>query len=830
MDALQSLRTYQTVANRLVDLAAQSVRSFYVPFDQPDDEGMFLRDSLMSRKDVPVSTGGLGVICHLYEVDRYFSYLSRNNISDHLDDLRSSRDASLRHFINPENKPDVPSALGIRNPLSFSYWAYLGTIYAYRNRWNARGAVAAAVNIDHFISFPWPTLQNVETAHPYVAYNVLRPIRMLLREPNVSSALLFKLKNMKGADFDINHRAKKGAKQYEHVAKRVLKNSENENYLLGAIEHSRENAVRYLGEQVVASPLTREPSNESPDYDPVGACFALRILLESYDIGRQPTEAVQDLLAEHENLIELSIRHILESLTLKGSWHAAMPFYYSESGMGAFPPSVTGLAALSYFLLQILEYSRKSDYPSRRLLHHIFLDNHELMAKLYSLCVSLESSHQQNDDDLQGWSTDRAPSRTRVESWVSVEVLLFAVHIRELLQEVTQLSVYDQYGAFLPVREPRWPYQPGADELTENTRDEPGPHLDDPDIDGNEAINESSANADASQASAIRSEYPIQFLHHHFSKFMEKPDLGVPPDWNSDISSVLFFGPPGVAKTTIAKSLAQELKWHFIELSPSDLIIDGLELIERKATELFENLSTLRETVVLFDEMDSLFVDRDSIPFGNILSFLVPAMLPKLQRLSSIAKRRRLLIVIATNFYDRLDSAIVRRGRIDKHLLILPCSDGARKRVMTESLAHQTRELGLSLERTSFQIDDLVKNSRLYTFLEMQEYTRRVATSAKAGGDIKADVLPPSISSSLYLSRMGNKEVEFDQTATNRRLAFEVCEVVGRFLGKPRYLVQDATWPTIRDRARVLLRELGDQGGEAEWTDLIRRLEGGVGS
>ncbi len=95
------------------------------------------------------------------------------------------------------------------------------------------------------------------------------------------------------------------------------------------------------------------------------------------------------------------------------------------------------------------------------------------------------------------------------------------------------------------------------------------------------------------------------------------------PDWKQDVSSVLLFGPPGTAKTTTVKSLAQKLGWHFLELTPSNFIIDGLELIEQRAKDIFDDLSSLRETVILFDELDSIFIDRELLEHGSIVNFLV---------------------------------------------------------------------------------------------------------------------------------------------------------------------------------------------------------------
>ena len=182
--------------------------------------------------------------------------------------------------------------------------------------------------------------------------------------------------------------------------------------------------------------------------------------------------------------------------------------------------------------------------------------------------------------------------------------------------------------------------------------------------------------------------------------------------WLQTISSVLLYGPPGTSKSTIVKSLAQALHWHFLELTPSNFIIGGMELIEQKAKDIFDDLSHLRETVILFDELDSIFIDRERLDHASIISFLVPAMLPKLQALARRARRQRLLIAVATNFYDRLDPAMVRRGRIDKHLLVLPYNESARLLFVRNSLPEAKID-GIR--------DQFLEMTRLFVFEEMKE-------------------------------------------------------------------------------------------------------------
>jgi hypothetical protein len=274
--------------------------------------------------------------------------------------------------------------------------------------------------------------------------------------------------------------------------------------------------------------------------------------------------------------------------------------------------------------------------------------------------------------------------------------------------------------------------------------------------------------------------------------------------WKNDISSVLLYGPPGTSKSTIVKSLAARLGWPLIELTPSHFVIKGIEAIEEQARQIFEDLGVLRETVVLFDELDSLLIDRERIGPDSMLSFSVPAMLPKLQRLTKLAKRQRLLIVFATNFYDRLDPAMVRRGRIDEHLVVLPYNKASRLRLIQSA--------GVS--------GPIAASAAARTALCVYEDIKRYAEALKTD----PAALPPtaSIAPSLYSTRIPDSVAATTPFAHKRhiqRLAIEVAEVTSRLLEQPRMLHAAATPEETKAQLEKLKKTLS-KAGEEEWADL----------
>lgn len=148
--------------------------------------------------------------------------------------------------------------------------------------------------------------------------------------------------------------------------------------------------------------------------------------------------------------------------------------------------------------------------------------------------------------------------------------------------------------------------------------------------------------------------------------------------------SFLLYGPPGTGKTSLVRALAAELGWDMITITPSDFVVGGESQVEARAKDIFEVLRFQSRTVILFDEIDRLLLDRDSPEYGrqsDTFQFMTPAMLTKLADLN---EQGRNIFCIATNYAWRIDRAITRPGRIDHRFLLLPPDRAARAAIVME--------------------------------------------------------------------------------------------------------------------------------------------------
>lgn len=139
-------------------------------------------------------------------------------------------------------------------------------------------------------------------------------------------------------------------------------------------------------------------------------------------------------------------------------------------------------------------------------------------------------------------------------------------------------------------------------------------------------------------------------------------------------NGMLLYGPPGCGKTFIAQKFAQEIKYNFVEVKPSDLASIYVHGTQEKIRELFRDAEENAPTIIFIDEVDAILPSRE----GDLNQSYASEVNEFLAQMTECHKKG-IFIIAATNRPEKIDAAIMRTGRMDKVVYLPPPDLLARK-------------------------------------------------------------------------------------------------------------------------------------------------------
>lgn len=143
-------------------------------------------------------------------------------------------------------------------------------------------------------------------------------------------------------------------------------------------------------------------------------------------------------------------------------------------------------------------------------------------------------------------------------------------------------------------------------------------------------------------------------------------------------SGVMLYGPPGTGKTLLAKAVANESDSNFISIKGPELLNKYVGESEKGIREIFEKARSNAPTVVFFDEIDAIASERNSGESG-VEERVVSQLLTELDGLEQLED---VVVIATTNRPDLIDSALLRPGRLDRHIHVPVPEKKARKAVL----------------------------------------------------------------------------------------------------------------------------------------------------
>ena len=134
---------------------------------------------------------------------------------------------------------------------------------------------------------------------------------------------------------------------------------------------------------------------------------------------------------------------------------------------------------------------------------------------------------------------------------------------------------------------------------------------------------------------------------------------------------VLLYGPPGNGKSELAQAVAGERGFYFFKVLSKDFASgfpsEQIRRLENIFTEIerFSKLTEQKGILLFFDEFDSLAGKNNlnQVVRGSLLNYIADEKTLR-------SRDSKILFMAATNFYDDIDDAMKRKGRIDAHIFM----------------------------------------------------------------------------------------------------------------------------------------------------------------
>jgi transitional endoplasmic reticulum ATPase len=237
---------------------------------------------------------------------------------------------------------------------------------------------------------------------------------------------------------------------------------------------------------------------------------------------------------------------------------------------------------------------------------------------------------------------------------------------------------------------------------------------------------------------------------------------------------VLLYGPPGTGKTLLAKAVANEADSNFISVKGPELLNKFVGESEKGVREIFSKARENAPTVVFFDEIDAIATERGRHSGDSGVSERVVSQL--LTELDGLEDLEDVVVVATTNRPDLIDSALLRPGRLDRHIHVPVPDEDARRAI----LEVHTRDKPLA--------DDV----------DLDRVARK--TDGYVGADIEAVAREAAMIASREFINSGVKREEIQDSVGNVRITMDHFEQALEEVG-----------PSVTDETRQRYREIEER-------------------
>ena len=198
---------------------------------------------------------------------------------------------------------------------------------------------------------------------------------------------------------------------------------------------------------------------------------------------------------------------------------------------------------------------------------------------------------------------------------------------------------------------------------------------------------------------------------------------------------ILLYGPPGCSKTSLVKAVATTANATFLSTNCASLFSSFLGEAERTVRELFARARAGVPSVIFLDEIDALVGSRGTASGSRDATGVQERVLATLlNELDGIEGAEGVLLVAATNRPDRVDSALLRPGRLDQIVYVPPPADTAARLEILE-LFTKRMPLGADVDLRA-----VASTAQDFTGAELESLCREAAYAA-----LREDISSPLV-------------------------------------------------------------------------------------
>jgi cell division protease FtsH len=186
---------------------------------------------------------------------------------------------------------------------------------------------------------------------------------------------------------------------------------------------------------------------------------------------------------------------------------------------------------------------------------------------------------------------------------------------------------------------------------------------------------------------------------------------------------VLLQGPPGTGKTLLAKAIAGEAKVPFFSFSGSDFVEMFVGVGASRVRDVFSEAKKSKPCIVFIDEIDAVGALRSAAGAAGGQDERGQTLNALLVEMDGFGRDDTIIVLAATNRPDILDPALLRPGRFDRQITILPPDVKGRLKILGVHVARVKIDEKLDLT-------EVAKNTPGFTGAELANLVNEAALIA----------------------------------------------------------------------------------------------------